>query len=83
MLIQLRIVPAQPLQHHGRVLLLLVAIVREQLLQLLIGRGVDTLVVPVDGLELLHYRDDRAVAIDGRRLEDGLALVQGTAAAGH
>ena len=83
MLIQLRVVPAQPLQHHGCVLLLLVAVVCEQLLQLLIGRGVNTLVVPVDRLELFHDRDDRAVTIDGFGLEDRLALVQGTAAAGH
>ena len=51
-------------------LLLLVAVVRQELLQLLIGGGVNTLVVPVDRLELFHDRDDRAVAIDGLGLED-------------
>ena len=48
------VVPAQPLQHHGRVLLLLVAVVREQLFELLVVSGVDALVVPIDGLELFH-----------------------------
>jgi hypothetical protein len=58
------------------VLDLLVAIVREDALQLGIGAGVHALVVPVDGLELLDQRHDRAVEIlgPGRELLDGLVI---------
>src|SRR5690606_19212347 len=62
------IATAEPLENHRRVLLLLVAVVREDLLEVLIVRCVDPLRVPIDGLELLHQRANRAMAVD-----DGLA----------
>src|SRR5882757_2332224 len=62
---ELGIAAAQPFQHHGGVLLLLVAIVLEDGPQLGIGRGLGALVVPVDGLQLLHQGDDGAVLVDG------------------
>jgi hypothetical protein len=67
LLVERLVVPAQPLEHHGGVLLLLVAVVGEDRAQLVIAGGGDALVVPVDGFELLHDRDDRAMAIDGFR----------------
>src|SRR5262245_32277938 len=54
--VQLRIVTAQPLERHGGVLLLLVAVVGEDLPQLVVLAGVDTLIVPVDRLQLLAQR---------------------------
>ena len=63
-LVELRVVAAQPLEGHGEVLLLLVAVVGEHLGQLGVGGRRDPLVVPVDGLELLHDRHDRPVAVD-------------------
>ena len=50
-------------------LLFLVAIVRKDVLELLIVRRIDTLVVPVDRLEFFHDRHDRAVAVDCRRMQ--------------
>jgi hypothetical protein len=46
------------------------------LLQLRILGGIDPLVVPVDGLELLLKRRQSAVAIDGRTLEAILGFVE-------
>ena len=68
-----RIVPAQPLEGHRGVLLLLVAIVREHCCQALVAGGGDPLVVPVDRLELLLDRRDRPVPVDraGRQLVTG------------
>src|SRR5262245_19727100 len=51
--VELRIVTAQPLECHGGVLLLLVAVVGEDLAQLVVLGGVDALIVPVDRLQLL------------------------------
>src|SRR5262245_34282817 len=63
--IELRVVPAEPLERHRGVLLLLVTIVGENLLQLVVSRRVDALVVPVDGFQLLAQRRGGAVAVDG------------------
>ena len=63
-LVQFRVVAAQPLQHHHGVLFLLVAVVLHDGAQLGIVRGLGALVVPIDSLELLHQRDDGAVMID-------------------
>ena len=62
---------------------LLVAVVREDLLELAVAGGVDALVVPIDGLQLLHERDDRAVVVD--RLGPQLfgIFVQGGAVVAH
>ncbi len=66
MLIELGIVASQPFQHHGRMLLLLVAIVLEDGAQFgIVGRP-DTLVVPVDGLQLLHQRVPAPAMMDVR-----------------
>jgi hypothetical protein len=59
-------VPADPLERHRRVLLLVVPVVGQDRCQLGIARRLDALVVPVDRLQLLDQRLDRAVAI--RRL---------------
>ena len=64
MLRQGGIAAAQPFQRHRRVLLLLVAIVLEDGAQLGIAGRLGALVVPVDGLQLLHQRDDGAVLVD-------------------
>ena len=76
MLRQGRIAAAQPFQRHRRVLLLLVAIVLEDGAQLGIARRLGALVVPVDGLELLHQRDDGAVLVDDFRAELAGVFVQ-------
>ena len=69
------IVATQPLEGHGRVLLLLVAVVGEDGRELRVGGDRDTLVVPVDGLELLHDRRDRPVPVDHLRREPGRVTV--------
>src|SRR5262249_60754679 len=61
------------------VLLLLAAVVRQDLLQLLVARGVDPLIVPVDGLQLLAQRREGAVTIDRLRPEQLRILVQSCA----
>src|SRR5262245_17784882 len=75
-LVDLRVVAAEPLEGHRGVFLLLVTVVRQDLLELLVLRGVDALVVPVDGLQLLAQRRDRAVAVDRLRAEQLRVLVQ-------
>src|SRR5581483_991827 len=72
---QHRIAAAQPFQEHRGVLLLLVTVVGEQRRQLGVRRGRDSLVVPVDRLELLHYRHDRPVTVLERVVQDALVLV--------
>src|SRR5690606_20542340 len=59
-----RIVAPHPLEDHGRVLFLLVTVVREDLRELLVVRRVDALGVPIDGFEFLHQGADRPVAVD-------------------
>ena len=70
------VVAADPFEDHGRVLLLLVAVVREDRLQLRVLAGIGALVVPVDRLEFLHQRDDRAVHVAGlvRQFLDGFVV---------
>ena len=63
-LVDLGIVAPQPLQRHGEVLLLLVAVVGQHRGQLGVVADRHPLVVPVDGLELFHDRDDGAVTVD-------------------
>ena len=60
-LVELRVVAADPLEHHARVLLLLVAIVREHRGELGVVAGVDALRVPVHRVELFDQRAQRAV----------------------
>src|SRR5262245_50218204 len=67
---------AQPLERHGRVLLLLVAIVRQDGTELAVLRRVDALIVPIDGFELLAERGVRAVPLDGCRREQRSVLMQ-------
>jgi hypothetical protein len=81
--IELRVATAQPLQRHGGVLLLLVAVVGQDRPELRIVAGVDALVVPVDRLELLHERDDGPVILHRLRPEPLLRFVELRAAAGH
>src|SRR4051812_11586095 len=64
-------------------LLLLVPIVPEDLRELRIVGAVDSLVVPVDGLELLHDRHDGAVPVDRGRLKPAFVLVQLCAGSRH
>ena len=74
--VELGIAAAQPLERHRRVLLLLVAVVREDGPELLVFCRVDALVVPVDGFQLLAQRRGGAVAIDGGRRERRRIFVQ-------
>ena len=62
-LVEGRILPADPLQYHGGVLLFLVAVVRENRLERGVLAGVDPLVVPVHRLQLFHQRDDCPVHV--------------------
>src|SRR5262245_5238622 len=57
-------------------LLLLVPVVRQDLPQVLVLRGVDALVVPVDRFQLLTERCDGAMALDRRGRERLGILVQ-------
>jgi hypothetical protein len=62
-LVEHRVVPAQPLERHHAVLDLFVAVVQQHGLQ---GAGPSrrrALLVPVDGLQLLDERDQRAMQI--------------------
>ncbi len=43
-----------PFEHHRRVLFFLVPVVREDCCELRILRGIDALVVPVNGFEFFH-----------------------------
>jgi hypothetical protein len=45
---------AQPFQHHRRMFLLFIAVVREYLFQFFIRGCSDALLVPVYGFKLLH-----------------------------
>src|SRR5262249_46198271 len=78
-LVEPHIVAPDPLEGHRGVLLLLVAIVRQDLLQRLVAGGVDPLVVPVDGLQLLAQRRESTVTVDRLRLEQLRILVQSCA----
>ena len=53
-LIKRRILAAYPFEDHRRMLFFLVPVMREDCRKLGILRGVDALVVPVNGLELFH-----------------------------
>ena len=77
-----RVAPAQPLEGHGRVFLLLVAVVREDVGQARVVRRLDALVVPVDRLELLDQRREGTVAVDRRLVEQLGRLVQSLASHG-
>src|SRR5208282_687932 len=77
------VVPAQPLEHHGGVLLLLVAVMREDGAQLLVLGRVHALAIPVDGLELFLQRDERAMPVDRPRLELPHFFVKRRACASH
>jgi hypothetical protein len=46
------------------VLLFFVPVVGEHGAELVIRRRLDTLIVPIDGLQLFHQGDDRSVSID-------------------
>src|SRR5262249_50682346 len=59
--VEVRIVAAHPLEHHGGVLQLLVGVVQHDRLQLRVLDVVGALAIPVDGLELLDQRGDRIV----------------------
>src|SRR5262249_32148739 len=78
-LVERHIVAPDPLEGHRGVLLLLVAIVRQDLLQRLVAGGVDPLIVPVDGLQLLAQRRESTVTVDRLRLEQLRVLVQSCA----
>jgi len=58
-----RVAPAQPFQHHRRVLLFLVAVVCKDRAQLLVARRVHALIVPVHSLEFFHEGGDGAVTV--------------------
>src|SRR5579872_4615480 len=74
-----RVAATQPLEHHRRVLLLLVAVMRKHGLEIVIGRGGDALVVPVDSLQFLHQRTDGAMLVDDLGAERLGVFVQGLA----
>src|SRR5208283_5438692 len=64
-----RVTAPQPFQGHGRVLLLVVSVVGQDGREALVRRGPDSLVVPIDRLELLAYRCHGSVAVESRRIE--------------
>src|SRR5262245_2850889 len=74
--VELRVVTAQPLERHGRVLLLLVAVVGEDLPQLVVLARIDALIVPVDRFQLLAQGCVGAVTLDGLLLEQLGIFVQ-------
>src|SRR5262249_20789041 len=74
--VEARVPTADPFQEHGCVLLLLVAVVPQDVSQLRVLRGVHPLLVPVDGLQLLHEAHDRPVHLTSRRTEPVLGLVK-------
>src|SRR5262249_22737530 len=74
--VELGVVAAEPLERHRRLLLLLVVVVRDELLEGVVLRGVDALVVAVDGFQLLTQRGGRAVALDRVLLEQLGVFVQ-------
>src|SRR5215472_11860397 len=57
------VAPPVPLEEHGEVLLLLVAVVSQDGLQVLIGRRVDALIVPVGRLQLLLHGGESPVIV--------------------
>lgn len=61
MLVELRILAADPLERHRGVLFLFVAVVGEDAGEIRVVGGVDPLRVPVDGLELFDERRDCAM----------------------
>src|SRR5690606_40842501 len=61
--VELRHPPANPFQHHGGVLDLLVAIVGKYAGKFAVLAGIDALLVPVHGLQLLHERGDGAMQV--------------------
>jgi hypothetical protein len=79
MLVELGVMAAQPFEHHGGVLLFLVAVVRQDFLEFRVGGGVDALVVPIHRLQFLHQRGHGAVPVDGFRAQLAGAFVQGFA----
>src|SRR5262249_12658842 len=78
-----RVVAPQPLERHGRVLLLVVAVVLEDRPELVVGAGDRPLVVPVDRLEPLHARAVPRGAVVRLSPERLPRLVQGCAGPGH
>jgi hypothetical protein len=66
LLAEARVAAADPFQHHGRMLLLLVTIVGQDGAQLVILGGVDPLVVPIHCFQLFHQRPERAVHVERR-----------------
>ena len=69
MRIHLRIPPPVPLEQHGEMLFLLVAVVGQDVLQTLVGGRVDTLIVPVGRLQLFLHGGERPVIVQGLRPE--------------
>src|SRR5499425_889014 len=59
------VAPPVPLEEHGEVLLLLVTVVSQDGLQVLIGRRVDALIVPVGRLQLLLHGGEGPVIVQG------------------
>jgi hypothetical protein len=69
------VIAAQPLNEHGRMLFLLVAIVREYAAQFVISRRFLSLAVPVDRFQLFHERDNGAVPVKRRNAKLFTVLV--------
>ena len=67
MRVHLGVAPPVPLEQHGEVFFLLVAVVGQDVLQILIGRRVDALIVPVGRLQLFLHGGERAVVVQGLR----------------
>ena len=75
-LVERRVAASEPLEGHRGVLFLLVAVVGEDVGQAGVGGGLDPLVVPVDGLELLAQRGHGPVVVDGVLVEELRRFVQ-------
>src|SRR3989344_4320133 len=58
-----RILAPDPLQHHRRMFLFLIAIVRKDCLEFFILARIGTLVVPINGFQLFHQRHDGSVHV--------------------
>jgi hypothetical protein len=74
---------SQPFEQHHRVFLLFVAMMRKDGGELRVISAVRTLVVPVDGFELLLDGHDRAVHVDDITSQTILGLMEPLARAGH
>src|SRR3990172_3252889 len=61
--VERRITAPDPLQHHGRVFLFLIAVMRKNGAQFGVLAGIDALVIPVNCFQLLHQGNNGAMHV--------------------